>query len=145
MRAPDVKTLIGEVAARHGITLRSDDPAFALVTVNQLVLEQTMLDLIQRTQEMTAEFDRAGDRLQERAGRVLAGELRKAGAEIRRGDPARFTAGYRRGHAAPPVRRASAARYIPINGLLFAVFGRDRGANVVDNRHCDRSLVAITF
>lgn len=83
MTAPDVKMLIGEVAARHGITLRSDDPAFALVTVNQLVLEQTMLDLIQRTQEMTAEFDRAGDRLQERAGRVLAGELRKAGAEIR--------------------------------------------------------------
>ena len=83
MTTPDVKTLIGEVAARHGITLRSDDPAFALVTVNQLVLEQTMLDLIQRTQEMTAEFDRAGDRLQERAGRVLAGELRKAGAEIR--------------------------------------------------------------
>jgi Transcriptional activator TraM len=83
MTFPDVKTLIGEVAARHGITLRSDDPAFALVTVNQLVLEQTMLDLIQRTQEMTAEFDRAGDRLQERAGRVLAGELRKAGAEIR--------------------------------------------------------------
>jgi Transcriptional activator TraM len=83
MTSPDVKTLIGEVAARHGITLRSDDPAFALVTVNQLVLEQTMLDLIQRTQEMTAEFDRAGDRLQERAGRVLAGELRKAGTEIR--------------------------------------------------------------
>ena len=83
MTSPDVKTLIGEVAARHGITLRSDDPAFALVTVNQLVLEQTMLDLIQRTQEMTAEFDRAGDRLQERAGKVLAGELRKAGAEIR--------------------------------------------------------------
>ena len=83
MTSPNVKTLIGEVAARHGITLRSDDPAFALVTVNQLVLEQAMLDLIQRTQEMTAEFDRAGDRLQERAGRVLAGELRKAGAEIR--------------------------------------------------------------
>jgi hypothetical protein len=83
MTAPDVKMLIGEVAARHGITLQSDDPAFALVTVNQLVLEQTMLDLMQRTQEMTAEFDRAGDRLQERAGRVLAGELRKAGAEIR--------------------------------------------------------------
>ena len=39
---PDVMALIGEVAARHGITLRPDDPVFALVTVNQLVLEQTM-------------------------------------------------------------------------------------------------------
>ena len=50
MTLPDVKVLIGEVAARHGITLRPDDPAFALVTVNQLVLEQTMMELIGRTQ-----------------------------------------------------------------------------------------------
>jgi len=28
MTASDIKTLIGEVAARHGVTLRPDDPAF---------------------------------------------------------------------------------------------------------------------
>ena len=49
MTTPDVNALIGEVAARHGITLRPDDPAFALVTVNQLVLEQTMTELIGRS------------------------------------------------------------------------------------------------
>ena len=83
MTLPDVKVLIGEVAARHGITLRPDDPAFALVTVNQLVLEQTMMELIGRTQQMTNEFDQAAARLQARAGSVLAAEVRKAGAEIR--------------------------------------------------------------
>jgi Transcriptional activator TraM len=83
MTTPDVKGLIAEVAARHGIALRPDDPVFALVTVNQLVLEQTMIELIGRTQQMTNEFDQAATRLQARAGIVLAAEVRKAGAEIR--------------------------------------------------------------
>jgi len=48
MTAPDIKILIGEVAARHGVTLRPDDPAFVLVTVNQLVLEQAIAELVQR-------------------------------------------------------------------------------------------------
>jgi hypothetical protein len=56
-----------------------------LVTVNQLVLEQTITELIGRTEQMTNEFDQAAERLQARAGSVLAAEVRKAGAEIRRG------------------------------------------------------------
>lgn len=83
MTTPDVKALIGEVAARHGTALRPDDPAFALVTVNQLVLEQTMSELIERVREMTSEFDCAGERLQARVGNVIAIEVRKAGSEIR--------------------------------------------------------------
>jgi hypothetical protein len=83
MTAPDIKTLIGEVAARHGVTLRPDDPAFVLVTVNQLVLEQAIAALVQRAQEMMTEFDRSAGRVQARAGRALAGEVRHASAEIR--------------------------------------------------------------
>ena len=45
MTAPDIKTLIGEVAARHGVTLRPDDPAVVLVTMNQLVLDQAIAEL----------------------------------------------------------------------------------------------------
>ena len=83
MTTPDVNALIGEVAARHGIALHPDDPAFALVTVNQLVLEQTMAELVEHTQRMAREFDQAGVRLHARAGSVLAAEVRKAGLEIR--------------------------------------------------------------
>ena len=83
MTTPDVNMLIGEVAARHGIALHPDDPAFALVTVNQLVLEQTMAELVEQTQRMAREFDQAGVRLQARAGSVLAAEVRKASLEIR--------------------------------------------------------------
>jgi hypothetical protein len=85
MTAPDIKTLIGEVAARHGVTLRPDDPAFVLVTVNQLVLEQGIAELGRRAQEMMTEFDRSAGRVQARAGTALAGEVRKASSEIRQG------------------------------------------------------------
>lgn len=103
---PDVKALIGEVAARHGITLRPDDPAFALVTVNQLVLEQTMAELIGRTQQMTNEFDQAAARLQARAGSVLAAEVRKAGAEIRQALRQDIAAGIQPRQSAEEIQRA---------------------------------------
>jgi hypothetical protein len=45
MKTLDTKALIGEVAARHGVTLKPDDPAFALVTLNHLVLEQAVAGL----------------------------------------------------------------------------------------------------
>jgi hypothetical protein len=85
MTAPDIKTLIGEVAARHGVTLRADDPAFVLVTVNQLVLEQAIAELAQRAQEMMREFDRSAERVQAQAGSALARGVQKASAEIREG------------------------------------------------------------
>ena len=43
----DVQRLIGAVAARHGILLKPDDAAFALVTMNQLILEETVEELLE--------------------------------------------------------------------------------------------------
>lgn len=85
MTAPDVNALIGEVAARHGVMLRPDDPAFALVTVNQLILQQTMTELVERARGAAAQFDHAAEKAQLRAGALLAEEVRKAGTEIRQG------------------------------------------------------------
>ena len=36
----NVQRLIAEVAAQHGLFLKPDDAAFALVTMNRLVLEE---------------------------------------------------------------------------------------------------------
>jgi hypothetical protein len=105
---PDVKALIGEVVARHGITFRPDDPVFALVTVNELVLEQTMTELIGRTQQLTNEFDQAAARLQARAGSVLATEVRNAGAEIRQA--------LRQDITSPGIRARQSAEEIPQPG-----------------------------
>jgi hypothetical protein len=79
----DVRRLIAEVAARNGIRVEPDDPAFALVTLNQLVLE----DFITRTDERIrlgiAEFMDAVHKTETRAGKILAAEVRESAAEIR--------------------------------------------------------------
>lgn len=77
MKAPDARALIGEVARRHGITLRPDDPAFALVTLNQLVLEQAVERLDERIARAVSEFERNLERLQVAAGSAIGKEVRK--------------------------------------------------------------------
>ena len=50
--------LIGEVAARYGIRLDPDDPAFALVALNQLALEDAVEQLAARMKRIAAELER---------------------------------------------------------------------------------------
>jgi hypothetical protein len=40
MGSVDAKKLTAQVAARHGLLIREDDPAMALVTMSEMVLEQ---------------------------------------------------------------------------------------------------------
>jgi DNA invertase Pin-like site-specific DNA recombinase len=87
---PDIDRLIAEVAARHGILLKRDDAAFALVTLNQLVLESSIADLSAEMQAASAEFERAMDRVQERAGIAVAKQARTVVHELACGlSPAR--------------------------------------------------------
>ncbi|MBX6329770.1 MAG: hypothetical protein IRY89_14470 [Pseudolabrys sp.] len=60
----DVEKLIGEVAARNGIRIEPDDPAFALVTLNQLVLEDAVKILVREIHAATADFESAAERVQ---------------------------------------------------------------------------------
>src|SRR5215831_5027552 len=52
----DGRRLIAEVAARNGIRVEPDDPAFALVTLNQLVLEDFVTRMDERIRLGIAEF-----------------------------------------------------------------------------------------
>ena len=79
----DVQRLIGAVAARHGILLKPDDAAFALVTINQLILEEVMATVLGKMQHAVADFDEAAARVQTRAGSLLASEVKAAAAAIR--------------------------------------------------------------
>jgi hypothetical protein len=80
----DVQRIIGAVAERHGILLKPDDAAFALVTINQLMLEEIMADLLEEVRSAITEFDEAAGRVQSRAGSLLASEVKDAAATIRR-------------------------------------------------------------
>ena len=50
----DFKRIIAEVAARHGMLVRQDDPAMLLVTMNEVVLQQVIGSIEARTEEIVA-------------------------------------------------------------------------------------------
>jgi hypothetical protein len=53
----DVKRLISEVAAQNGIRAEPDDPLFALVTINRIVLEEATQKLQDQIQARISNFD----------------------------------------------------------------------------------------
>lgn len=96
MDTVDAKKLTSEVAARHGLLIREDDPAMALVTMSEIVLEQVLekaeaglrnvLSDVEKSQtgaqqealvRVQEQMDRAGDALCVRVQRDIdAGRLR---------------------------------------------------------------------
>src|SRR5438270_12812908 len=80
----DVKRLIGEVAAQNGIRLEPNDPAFALVTLNQLVLEETASRLLGQISATLAQFAESLSKGEHLAGKTLAQEVKAAAIEARR-------------------------------------------------------------
>jgi hypothetical protein len=79
----EIKRLIGEVAAQHGIRLEADDPAFALVTLNQLVLEETANRLYDQVSSALQRFTESLSKAEHRAGKALAQEVKTAASEFR--------------------------------------------------------------
>jgi len=82
-RAFDVQRLIDEVAARHRLLLKPDDAAFAIVTMNRLVLEESLEAIHSRVVGDLALFEAAARNMQTRAGTFLAAEVRESAAGIR--------------------------------------------------------------
>ena len=79
----DVQRMIDEVAARHRLLLKPDDAAFAIVTMNRLVLEESLEAIHSQIHEDLALFEAAAKKIQTRAGTFLAAEVRESAAEIR--------------------------------------------------------------
>src|SRR4051794_28865271 len=80
----DQKQLIGQVAAKNGIRLEPDDPAFALVTLNEAVLQDALAALTQEIRDVLTSFTESLTRTENRAGKTLAQDVRAAAAELRR-------------------------------------------------------------
>jgi len=79
----DVKRLIAEVAARNGIRIEPDDPAFCLVTLNQLILEEAGRDIANEIRTATKHLQEAVTTVEGRMGIVLARELKQTLAALR--------------------------------------------------------------
>jgi len=81
--AIDLKRLAAEVSVQHGIRVDPDDPMMAVVTLNRLVFEQAVSQVLERVQASVRDFETAADKVQVRVGGALAQEIRDCGLELR--------------------------------------------------------------
>ncbi|HEX4133067.1 MAG TPA: hypothetical protein VHY84_00485 [Bryobacteraceae bacterium] len=79
----DLKRLAAEVSVQHGIRVDPDDPMMAVVTLNRLVFEQAVGQVLERIQASVRDFETAADKVQVRAGAALAQEVRDCGVAMR--------------------------------------------------------------
>ncbi len=63
----DLKRLAAEVSLQHGIRVDPDDPMMAVVTLNRLVFEQAVGQVLERVQASVRDFETATDKVQVRA------------------------------------------------------------------------------
>src|SRR6266566_412093 len=79
----DLKRITTEVAARHGMLVRQDDPAMLLVTMNEVVLQQVFGRIEARTEEIVAGMEAGLRSAQHQAMGSIEKEARKAGIAVR--------------------------------------------------------------
>ena len=79
----DVKQVIAAVRARNGIRVEPDDPIFALVTINELVLEEVARRVSDEISTSIVSFNIGMAKTERRAGSLLAQDVKEAGAQIR--------------------------------------------------------------
>jgi len=121
MSDPEIEDLIGAVAAKHGILLKPTDAAFALVTINQMLLERSGRELTAQIDVRLKEFEVSFERLQVRAGRLLAQELRDAAEELRAELGRRIDGGGASGRLEGTETRSAPFRWFTLGLAIGAV------------------------
>ena len=79
----NVQRLIAEVAAQHGLFLKPDDAAFALVTMNRLVLEESLEMIRSQIAADLAQFQASAQWAHKRAESAIEEEVRRSTAALR--------------------------------------------------------------
>jgi hypothetical protein len=78
-----MKRITAQVAARHGVVLKPDDPAIVLVTISETVLEECFERLEKRARLLVAELDASFEDMQQRAATHLTDQVRASAAIVR--------------------------------------------------------------
>jgi hypothetical protein len=68
---------------QHGIRIDADDPMMAVVTLNRLVFEHAVAQVLDHVQSAVRDFEAATEKVQVRAGGVLAQEVRDCTVVLR--------------------------------------------------------------
>jgi hypothetical protein len=74
----DRKRIIGEVAAKHGVRLEEDDPAFLLVTIAEIVLRDAQAEFLDAVRRTIADQEEAAERMQKSIGETLGSSIQRA-------------------------------------------------------------------
>jgi hypothetical protein len=82
--ALNTKRLVGEIASRYGIRLDETDPAFLVVHLSQIALEESSHELVERLAVERREFEAEVQKVQSRVGRYVAQEFNEGAAALRR-------------------------------------------------------------
>ena len=83
MEQLNIKKITADVANRHGVILRPDDPAMVLVTINEAVLEECFDRLEKRARLLVAELDACFEDMQQRNVGHLTDQVRASGKAVR--------------------------------------------------------------
>jgi hypothetical protein len=128
----NIGTLVGELTRRYGICLDSSDPAIAIVVLNRLVLESASEELTESIARRLAQFESSMQKVEQRAGKLLAHEVSVAAACVRAQlqndiDAAGVKAAHLvymvdRAHKRPVIIRWLAAGLVAAIGLLVLGF-----------------------
>ncbi len=129
----DLKRITAEVASRHGMLVRQDDPAMLLVTMNEVVLQQVVGSIEARTEEIVAGMEAGLRSAQREALGSIEEEARKAGIAVREEIQKDVDAGrlhareliveLNRANSRSAVRRWVAVGMIAASGLLVLGVG----------------------
>ena len=71
MKDVDVKKIVGEVAARHGVLIDDNDPLMVALTANGLVLEALARELLAESRSVVEKLESASVTLPEEAKSAL--------------------------------------------------------------------------
>jgi hypothetical protein len=129
----DLQRITAEVAARHGMLVRQDDPAMLLVTMNEVVLQQILGNIETRVEEIVAGIEGGLRSAQSEAMLSIEQEARKAGVAVREEIQKDIDAGrlhareliveLNRAYSRSAVRRWVAIGVIAGSGLLILGVG----------------------
>ena len=131
MDSVDAKKLTAQVAARHGLLIREDDPAMALVTMSEIVLEQALENAQVGLRAILLEAQKEQKRSQQDTAVWVQEEIERAGSELRVQlqrdiDTARLQARELVVHLAQLYSRSAVRRWVAlgvVSGLLLLLIG----------------------
>jgi hypothetical protein len=80
---PDNQKLISEIATKNHILIDIDDPVFAVVTANRLMLNEAVETLFTRVAVAIAAFEASARAVETHAGKVLGEQFRTFTSELK--------------------------------------------------------------